>query len=69
MTLHEAMQEVLRDSPGGLSSREIADAVNAAGTYVRGDGQPLKSSQISARIPHYATLFERVGSRIRLVPR
>lgn len=67
MTLHKAMQEILRNYPEGLSSREIADAINAAGTYVRGDGQPLKSNQISARIPHYPALFERAGLRIRLV--
>lgn len=41
MTLHDAIQAVLKHADRPRSTREIADAVNARGLYVRNDGRPV----------------------------
>ncbi len=34
-----------------MSSREVADAINSRGSYVRpSDGQPVEAKQIAARV-------------------
>ena len=55
MYLHEAIDQVLREARQPMSSREVADAINARGLYQRSDGQPLGASQIAARVrrPEY----------------
>lgn len=65
MTLHEAIAKVLA---GGkrLQSGQIADAINRQRLYVRGDGRPVPSSQISARVRNYSHLFNRDGGLISL---
>jgi len=57
MKLHEAIQEVIRQSGRPLSYSEIAHLVNQKGLYSRKDGNPVPASQISARIKNYPTLF------------
>lgn len=69
VALHEAIVEILREYPEGLTSRELANAVNEAGKYRRKDGAPVPPSQIAARTHNYADTFERIGDRIRLAPR
>ncbi len=56
-SLHDAITEVLRQAGRPLTTAEIAEAVNRSGIYVRGDGVPVPSAQISARISHYPSLF------------
>lgn len=66
MTLHEALLEVLRSTGSrGMTARELADAVNASGLYVKRDGSQVDPGQIYARTHNYSTLFERVDGRIR----
>ncbi|MDO1450354.1 N-6 DNA methylase [Rhodocytophaga aerolata] len=67
MTLHEAIVEVLEDLGHPLSTRHIADEVNRRRLYQRGDGEPVPSSQISARVRNYPNLFLIENNRIRLV--
>lgn len=57
MKLHEAIQEVIRESGKGLSFTEIAKQINAKELYSRKDGQPVPASQISARVKNYPLLF------------
>ncbi len=61
MKLHEAIIEVLNDNKSGLTTKQIADKINQKKLYIRGDEEPVPSSQISARInrPSYMYLFER----------
>lgn len=66
MTLHEAMRRVLLDARRGLSTREIAAAINRRRLYERGDGAPINASQVSARARRYAHLFDRTGATILL---
>ena len=66
MTLHEALLEVLRPTGSrGMTARELADAVNASGLYVKRDGSQVDPGQIYARTHNYSSLFERVDGRIR----
>ena len=58
MKLHEAIQEVIRQSGHPLTFTEIAKQINAQELYTRKDGQPVPASQISARVKSYPQLFE-----------
>jgi len=58
MKLHEAIQEVIRESGKALTFTEIAKQINAQKLYTRKDGQPVPASQISARVKNYPQLFE-----------
>ena len=58
MKLHEAIQEVIRQSGHPLTFTEIAKQINAQELYSRKDGQPVPASQISARVKSYPQLFE-----------
>ena len=57
MKLHEAIQEVIRESGKALTFTEIAKQINAQGLYTRKDGLPVPASQISARVKNYSHLF------------
>ena len=57
MKLHEAIQEVIRESGKALTFTEIAKQINAQKLYTRKDGQPVPASQISARVKNYPQLF------------
>ena len=58
MTLHQAIEKVLREESAALTFTEIAKLVNKQGLYVRKDGKPVPASQISARVKNYPLLFE-----------
>lgn len=66
MCLHEAIEHVLKENGHPMTSREIADEINAAKLYTRGDGQPIPSSQISARISHHRDMFDKKDGKIML---
>ena len=57
MTLHEAIQEVIRRSGRPLTFSEIARMINQQKLYSRKDGQPVPASQISARVKNYPQIF------------
>ena len=59
MTLHEAIAVVLRE--GCKTKREIADEINRRKLYQKGDGTPVESGQISARVNRYRKWFEQEG--------
>ena len=67
LTLHAAIERVLTDDGRPMTTREIADIVNAQRLYVRGDDQPVPPSQVSARIRNYRALFNNVGDRMTLL--
>ena len=64
-TLHDVIAQILQRC-GPLSANEIASEVNKLGAYNRGDGNPVPSSQISARVHNYPHMFERTSGIIRL---
>jgi hypothetical protein len=59
MKLHEAIVAVLIESGQCLTASQIAEIINQRKTYIRGDGNPLPSSQISARVNNYPNLFSK----------
>lgn len=65
-SLHDEIERILQENQAPMTSSEIADAVNAAGRYRRGDGDRVPASQISARTNKHPELFQREGSAIRL---
>jgi hypothetical protein len=67
VTLHVAMQTVLRDAPGQrMRPAELAAAIHARGLYRMRDGRPVEAQQIHARVGNYDDLFDRDGTFITL---
>lgn len=66
MTLHEAIEKVLKNNGSEMSAKEIAVEINKQKLYQRGDGNPVPSSQIHARVKNYMHLFKKNGSYIDL---
>jgi hypothetical protein len=67
MKLHEAMVEVLKSDPTGMSRAvHIAAAINERGLYRMRDGRPVEGQQITARVGRYPHLFDREGTFIKL---
>ncbi len=68
LTLHEAMEAVLRTRDGGpVPARELANEIAACNFYARQDGGRADHQQILARARKYPHLFavERFGVRLR----
>lgn len=57
MTLHEAIEEVIRNSDQPLTFAQVANLINDRELYIRKDGMPVPTSQISARVKNYPHLF------------
>lgn len=58
MTLHEAIEKLLRQTGRPMTAREIADGLNNNKWYVKGDRTQIKTSQITARVDDHHELFE-----------
>lgn len=58
MTLHEAIEKLLRQTGQPMTAREIADGLNKNKWYVKGDQSQIKTSQITARVDDHHELFE-----------
>lgn len=65
VTLHQEIADILRQQ-GWMTTKEIADAVNRRGRYVKRDGSAMTAFQVHGRTRNYPHLFERDGSRVRL---
>ena len=67
VTLHVAMQMVLKDAPNQMMRpAELAAAIHARGLYRMRDGRAVETQQIHARVGNYENLFERDGTFIKL---
>ena len=68
MTLHEAIEKVLTDAGKPMHVSEIADEIMRRGLYERGDGGPIPTNQIHARIakPQYRDRFTVSDGIVRL---
>jgi hypothetical protein len=67
VTLHVAMQMVLKDAPSHMMRpADLAAAIHARGLYRMRDGRPVETQQIHARVGSYENLFERDGMFIKL---
>lgn len=57
MTLHEAIEKVLKENGKPLKSAEIATILNDIKIYQKGDKSRITSGQISARVNNYPSYF------------
>jgi type I restriction enzyme M protein len=58
MTLHEAIEYTINIEGKPLSTRYIAETINALKIYTREDGKPVAANQVSARVNNTPLLFE-----------
>lgn len=58
ITLHEAIEKLLRQTKRPMTAREIADELNKNKWYVKGDKSEIKTSQITARVDNHQKIFE-----------
>lgn len=67
MTLHEAIEKLLRQHRRPMTTTEIASQLNKNKWYQKKDGSPIEPYQIHGRTRKYHHLFERKGSLVLLV--
>lgn len=67
MTLHEAIEKLLRQTGRPLTIRQIADALNKNGWYKKEDGSVIQAFQIHGRTKKYANIFDRDGPAVSLI--
>ena len=70
VTLHEEIRDIL-ESQGNrwMTTSELASQVNLRGRYRKRDGSAISRFQIHGRTRNYSHLFERKGSRVRVIPK
>lgn len=66
MTLHEAIEQLLRQQGRPLNMTEIAAELNRNNWYQKKDGSLISPFQIHGRTRKYPQLFERKGSTVLL---
>lgn len=67
MTLHEAIEKLLRQAQRPMTIQQIADALNRNGWYEKKDGSKITAYQIHGRTKNYPNIFHRDGSIVSLV--
>ena len=67
MTLHAAIEQILKENHRPMTSRELTDAINAKHLYERKDKKPIPTSQITARVHQYPAVLRKEGDLITLV--
>ena len=67
MTLHEAIEKLLRQNNRTMTTQEIADELNKNGWYQKKDGSEIQAFQIHGRTRNYPSIFDRDGSTVFLV--
>ncbi len=66
MTLHSAIEIVLKNNSRALTTQEIADELNKTGLYKKKDKSKITAFQIHGRTRKYSHLFNREGSLVAL---
>ncbi len=67
MTLHEAIEKLLRQAGRLMTTQQIADELNKNGWYQKKDGSTIQAFQIHGRTRNYANIFDRDGSTVSLI--
>jgi len=66
MTLHEAIEKLLRQNGRPMTTTEIAIGLNKNKWYEKKDGSPIAPFQIHGRTKNYPQIFNRNGSTVFL---
>ena len=67
MTLHEAIEKLLRQTGRPMTTQQIANELNKNGWYQKKDDSTIQAFQIHGRTRHYANIFDRGGSTVSLI--
>lgn len=67
MTLHEAIEKLLRQTGRPMTTQQIADELNKNGWYQKKDGSVIQAFQIHGRTRNYANIFSRNESTVSLI--
>ena len=67
MKLEEAIVYLLVKRNGGMTTDQIADAINQQGLHRRKDGQPVTSKRVYATICGFPEMFAKEAGRIMLM--
>jgi len=67
VTLHEAIEKVLREHNRPLRAKEIASLINSQNYYSRTDREPLQGAQILARVKNYPSVFQNINGYIIVI--
>lgn len=66
MTLHEAIEKLLKEEGRSMSTAEITDLLNEKGWFKKKDGSAICEFQVHGRTHSFPSLFKRDGSIVRL---
>ncbi len=66
MTLHEAIEQLLRERGRPMTTNEIAMELNKNKWYQKKDGSKITAFQVHGRTKNYPQLFRRDGSTVSL---
>ena len=67
MKIEEAIVYLLVKRNGGMTTDQIADAINQQELHRRKDGQPVTSKQVYATICRFPKMFAKEAGRIMLM--
>lgn len=67
MKIEEAIVYALVRCNGGMTTDQIADAINSQGLHQRKDGKPVSSAQVYAIVSRHPDMFIKEGGRILLM--
>lgn len=67
MTLHEAIEKLLRQMGRPMTTQQIADELNKNGWYQKKDSSEITAFQIHGRTKNYSNIFDRNGSMVYLI--
>ena len=67
MKIEEAIVYVMVKRNGGMTTDQIADAINRHRLHLRKDGQPVTSKQVYATICRFPEMFTKDAGRIMLM--
>lgn len=66
MTLHEAIEKLLKEEGRSMSTAEITDKLNELGWFKKKDGSAICEFQVHGRTHSFPSLFNRDGSIVHL---
>ena len=67
MKIEEDIVYVMVKRNGGMTTDQIADAINRQGLYLRKDGQAVTNNQVYATICRFPEMFTKEAGRIMLM--
>jgi len=69
MTLHEAIEKLLKEQGRSMTTSEITEALNKNRWYKKKDGSAICQFQVHGRTHTYSQLFNRDGPTVSLKKR